>query len=380
MLDPNFLVNHPDAVKRSLTARGAADLHPKVDRIVELAGTRSRLIGERDELRNLRNTVSKQIGLLYREGKGDQAEALKAQVSEGAERVKGIEAELEALEAERTGILMELPNVLAEGTPDGMTEDDNPVQRTWGDIPAFAFEPKAHVEVGTDLGILDLERSAKLTGARFYVLTGMGARLERALINFYLDLHTSEHGYTEVLAPYIVHRRILEGTGQLPKFEADLFKLEGQLNGADAFLIPTAEVPVTNLHRDELLEAGGPPRPATPAYTPCFRTRGRRRRAATRAGLLRVHQFDKVELVSGTTTPERSREALEDHDARAERRAPVLERIRVCTTASCVTRGREILASRRPTRPTTSRSGCPARAATGRSAAAPTSATSRRAA
>jgi seryl-tRNA synthetase len=200
---------------------------------------------------------------------------------------------------------MRLPNLLHDDAHEGKTEEDNEVIRTFGTIPEFDFEPQAHVEVGEGLGILDMARAAKMSGARFAVLKGAGARLERALINFYLDLHVSEHGYTELMVPYIVQRSALEGTGQLPKFENDLFKFSEKLNGGDAFLIPTAEVPITNMHAGEILEEAVLPLQYV-AFTPCFRAEAGSAGRDVR-GILRQHQFHKVEMV-WITTPEKAEE------------------------------------------------------------------------
>ena len=236
MLDPRQVAEDPEKVKENLRRRHAADdAFEAVDRICSLRTMRTERVSERDGLRAQRNTLSKQIGGLYKQGKRDEAEAMKAQVAEGNTRIGVLEDELDGIEVEMRLLAMSLPNMLADDVPEGTSEEDNPVIGTWGEPPSFDFEPVAHVEVGEKLDILDLERSAKLAGARFSVLYGLGARLERALVSFFLDLHTREHGYREVSVPYIVHRRILEGTGQLPKFENDMFRIQGQLNGADAF-------------------------------------------------------------------------------------------------------------------------------------------------
>jgi seryl-tRNA synthetase len=220
---------------------------------------------------------------------------MKEKVSHGNVRTKIIEEELEGVEGHRRDLILGLPNLLHDDVPEGKGEEENVVIRTWGEVRLGEGEGEAHVEVGQRLGILDFDRSAKLAGARFAVLRGMGARLERALINFFLDQHTSEHGYTEVLTPYIVHADIAEGTGQLPKFESDMFKLAEPLNGQTAYLIPTAEVPVTNLHRDEIIDAEQLPVKYA-CFSPCFRSEAGSAGRDVR-GLIRVHQFHKVELV-----------------------------------------------------------------------------------
>lgn len=322
MLDPHFLVENPERVKDSLRRRFNEDLCPLVDTLVELGATRSTLLTERDTLRADRNRWSKEIGGLYKEGRGEEAEQLKSQVQAGNVRIQSIEATLEELETRRSDLSMQIPNLIDEDTPAGQTEEENVLVRDWGTPREVDFEIEAHVEIGTKLGILDLERAAKLTGARFAVLMGAGARLERALINFYLNLHTGEHGYTEVMVPYMVHRRILEGTGQLPKFEDDLFKMSEPVNGSDTFLIPTAEVPVTNLHREEILELDTLPKQYA-CFTPCFRSEAGSAGRDVR-GIIRQHQFHKVELV-WISTPDQSADHHERLVGHAERCLQLLE-------------------------------------------------------
>jgi len=310
MIDPHLLEAQPDLVKRNLDRRHAdASAHEDLERIIALSERRRELIGERDELRAERNRLSKEIGQLYREGRGDEANAMKERVSAGSERTKVLEDELDQVQAQRLHLSMGLPNLLHDSVPDGKGDDENVVVRTWGEPRLQLGEGEAHVEIGTRLGILDFDRSAKLTGTRFYVLMGAGARLERALINYFLDQHTSEHGYTEVLTPYIVHGKAAEGTGQLPKFAEDMFKLSEPLNGEDAYLIPTSEVPVTNLHREEILGLDELPKKYA-CFSPCFRSEAGSAGRDVR-GLIRVHQFHKVELV-WVTHPDR---AESDHQA-----------------------------------------------------------------
>ena len=322
MIDPNRIADAPADIKTNLERRRAApEAHQDVDRIVALNDRRRELIGERDQLRSERNTLSKEIGGLYKQGKRDEAEEMKAKVAAGNARIEVIEGELQGVEADRDRLCMGLPNLLHPEVPDGKGDEDNVEVRRHGEVAGKAGDGESHVEIGTRLGILDFERAAKLAGSRFWVLTGPGARLERALINFFLDLHVAEHGYTEVMVPALVHREIAEGTGQLPKFEEDMFRLAEQVNGADAFLIPTAEVPVTNLHRDEILdEAQLPIRYA--AFTPCFRSEAGSAGRDVR-GLIRVHQFHKVELV-WVTTPER---AEADHEALVGHAEAALQRL-----------------------------------------------------
>ncbi|MBW1881676.1 MAG: serine--tRNA ligase [Deltaproteobacteria bacterium] len=304
MLDLRTITEDPEALEDNLRRRNAdRGLLGSIDRVVALANRRSELIQERDGLRQRRNELSRLIGQMYREGRGGEAQDLKKEVADGSARTRIIEEALARVEADAHTLLMGIPNRLLDDVPAGVDEEDNVEVRHWGEPRTFDFEPVAHVELGERLGILDFERSAKLAGARFWVLKGLGARLERALWNFFLDLAVDEHGFTEVLVPAIVHRHILEGTGQLPKFEEDLFQLAGELNGADAFLIPTAEVPVTNLHRGEILpEADLPLKYAS--FTSCFRSEAGAHGRDVR-GLLRVHQFQKVEMVV-VSPPEQS--------------------------------------------------------------------------
>lgn len=299
MIDPHLVADQPDLVKEHLRKRHAAEeLFSQVDRIVELSGVRGKLVFERDELRARRNALSKQIGGLMREGKAEEAERVKGEVADGNARIKWIEDELANVETEANTLLLGLPNLTHPSTPDGEDEDDNPTLSTWGTIRSIP-NPQEHVELGTALGILDLERSAKLSGARFSILRGAGARLERALINYFLDLHTGEHGYTEVMVPYIVQEQCPLGTGQLPKFAEDMFKLEGELNGKPAYLIPTSEIPVTNIHREEILDEEALPLKYA-CFSPCFRSEAGSAGKDTR-GIIRQHQFHKVELVWITT-------------------------------------------------------------------------------
>ncbi len=303
MIDPNVLTHEPDKVKQHLDRRNADDsLYSSVDEVVKLEWKRRLMIQERDHLRAERNTLSKQIGGLMREGKKDEAEDIKATVATGKVRTEELETKLAELEAVKSDVLLSLPNLLHDEVPPGKGEDENLEIRRWGEPPAIP-DPKPHVEVGEGLGLLDLERSAKLCGARFAVMRGGLAKLERSLVNWFLDVHTQENGYTELMVPYMVHRDVMVGTGQLPKFEHDMFRLANPVNGADAFLIPTAEVPVTNLHRDEILDDGELPLRYC-AFTPCFRAEAGSAGADVR-GLIRQHQFHKVEMVH-VVHPERS--------------------------------------------------------------------------
>ncbi|HWA78459.1 MAG TPA: serine--tRNA ligase [Polyangiaceae bacterium] len=316
MLDLRHVAEHTDAVRAAL-ARRSADAAAQLDAATPLLARRRELIGKTESLQQERNSKSEEMAKLAKSG--DQAamaarrEALKAL----SDQVKSLETELAQLETELEERLLAIPNVPHESVPVGTREEDNPVIRTWGEKPTFAFEPKAHWELGEKLGILDFERAAKLSGARFAVLWGQGARLERALIAFMLDLHSREHGYLEVYPPFLVRAEALRGTGQLPKFEQDLFKTRRADPNDEAalYLIPTAEVPVTNLHAEEILDGASLPL-AYCAYTPCFRSEAGSYGKDTR-GIIRQHQFDKVELVR-FTRPEDSLAELERLTLHAE--------------------------------------------------------------
>jgi seryl-tRNA synthetase len=263
---------------------------------------RKRILFELEELRRQRNSVSDRIAEMKRNK--ENADAIIEKMRTVSTTIKGLEKEVAESEAALDEMIMALPNIPHESVPVGKDENDNPVVKTVGEPTTFTYEPLPHWTIGENLGILDFTRAAKIAGARFPLYLGKGARLERALINFMLDLHTGEHGYKEVLPPFIVNRKTMTGTGQLPKFEEDLFKLEN----LDYFLIPTAEVPVTNIHQEEVLDASLLPVYYT-AYTPCFRSEAGSYGKDTR-GLIRQHQFNKVELVK-FTRPEVSYDELE---------------------------------------------------------------------
>jgi len=306
MLDLNYFRNNFDRVAERLSARGPL---PQLDQFRELDRRRRAAISQTEKLKARVNEESAEIGKRKREGadtteKQEQVRALKAEIASLDEQVKSLEEEFREL-------LAGIPNIPHESVPAGKTEADNVEVRRWGQPPQFDFEPKAHWDLGPELGILDLERAAKITGARFALYWDLGAKLERALINFMLDVHTREHGYTEVLPPFLVNSESLFGTGQLPKFKEDLFKCEGH----DFWLVPTAEVPVTNIYRDETLEADALPIRLC-AYTPCFRSEAGSYGRDVR-GIIRVHQFQKVELVK-FTRPEQSYDELEKLTADAE--------------------------------------------------------------
>jgi seryl-tRNA synthetase len=286
MLDIQIVRNRPELVEAGLAKRGQT---VALDVFRSLDGKRRALLTEVEALKRHRNESSKSIGEVVK--KGGDAGALRNEMKALGEKVAVLEVGVAAVDVELDEFLKRLPNLPHESVPAGTTENDNVVVRSWGTPRVFEFTPEAHWDLGPRLGILDFERAAKMTGARFALLAGDGARLERALINFMLDLHTKEHGYTEVLPPFMVNAQALYGTGQLPKFEADLFKVDP---GA-YYLIPTAEVPVTNIHAEEVLEAERLPI-AYCAYTPCFRSEAGSYGKDVR-GLIRQHQFDKVELV-----------------------------------------------------------------------------------
>ncbi|MBK0010613.1 serine--tRNA ligase [Priestia aryabhattai] len=308
MLDLKFLRANFNEVKEKLKFRGE-DL-TDLGRFEELDAKRRELIAQTEELKSKRNEVSQQIAQLKREKQ--DADHLIVEMREVGDRVKQLDEELRSVEEELELLLLSIPNVPHESTPVGETEDDNLEIRKWGEIKQFDFEPKPHWDLGTDLNILDFERASKVTGSRFVFYKGLGARLERALINFMMDLHMDEHGYEEILPPYMVNRTSMTGTGQLPKFEEDAFKIKEE----DYFLIPTAEVPVTNLHRDEILSGDQLPIAYT-AYSACFRSEAGSAGRDTR-GLIRQHQFNKVELVR-FVKPEDSYDELEKLTGHAEK-------------------------------------------------------------
>jgi len=301
MLDPKFVREHLDQVELALKNRG---LEVSLEEFSRREGERRRVLAEVESLRAERNTLSHQVGALMQAGKKEEAQPLKDRVTAINAETKSLEVRVEEEETWVRDFLLNLPNLPHASVPLGASPEDNPVVKTWGKAPEFDFEPKPHWEIGENLGIIDFERAAKITGARFALLKGAGALLERALINFMLDLHTRKHGYLEVLPPFMTNRASMQGTGQLPKFREDLFKLED----CDYFLVPTAEVPVTNIHREEILKEEDLPLLYT-AYTPCFRSEAGSYGKDVR-GLIRQHQFNKVELVK-FTTPETSYEHLE---------------------------------------------------------------------
>lgn len=310
MLDLNYVRENLDKVRAALQTRGVA---PEVlDSFAEADAERRRIIAESDQLNAARNTASREIGGLMKEGKREQAEERRQEVNQLKERIAELDRLRDQAESRMHDLLSTLPNIPHESVPVGEDESANVEVRSWGTKPEFEFEPKDHVDLGTALGILDQDRAAKIAAARFAILNGEGARMERALINFMLDVHAREHGYEETLPPFIVNKAALFGTGQLPKFEEDLFKLTDE---RELYLVPTAEVPVTNYHREEILEASQLPLRWV-AYTPCFRSEAGSYGRDTR-GLIRQHQFEKVELVK-YSLPENSYDELESLTRDAE--------------------------------------------------------------
>lgn len=307
MLDVKLLRNNFEEVKQKLQNRGE-DLG-EFEKFGELDKRRRTLIVETEALKSQRNEVSQEIAKLKREKQDADAKIEEMRVV--GDRIKTLDIELREIDEKLDMILMSIPNIPHESTPVGESEDDNVEIRKWGEVRTFDFEPKAHWDLGTDLDILDFENAAKVTGSRFVFYKKLGARLERALINFMMDLHSNEHGYEEMLPPYMVNRASMTGTGQLPKFEEDAFLIEAE----DYFLIPTAEVPVTNYHREDILKAEDLPRKYT-AFSACFRSEAGSAGRDTR-GLIRQHQFNKVELVQ-FVKPEDSYEALEKLTSNAE--------------------------------------------------------------
>jgi len=316
MLDLKFIRQNPELVKEAFMKK-AMDGHEAVDRILDLDQERRRILVRVEELRGLKNRVSEQVAQMKKanEDARDLVEQMKAVSSE----LKELETRLSELERELSGLLLLVPNIPHPSAPVGPDETHNVEVRRWGKPREFNFEAKAHWDIGPELGILDFERATKVTGARFTVFKGLGAALVRALITFMIDLHVNEHGYSEILPPFMVSRESMIGTGQLPKFEEDAFSVKN----SDYFLVPTAEVPVTNLHRNEILPGDILPINYV-AYTPCFRAEAGSHGRDTR-GLVRQHQFDKVEMVK-FTLPETSYQELERLTDNAE---DVLRRLKL---------------------------------------------------
>jgi len=299
MLDMDFIRRNPDAVRQAIINKHE---HADVDALLKLDEDRRSLLTQSEQLRSRRNEASKNIPQLKK--KGENVEPLMDEMRQIGDRIKEYEARLGDLEPQIEAILLRIPNMTAPDVPVGEDSDDNVQVKAWGERKQFAFTPRPHWEIAKDLRIINLEAATKITGTGFVVYKGVGARLERALYSWMLDLHTTEHGYTEIIPPLMVNRASMTGTGQLPKLEEDMYLCQTD----DLFLIPTAEVPVTNIHRDDVLDAERLPICYT-AYTPCFRREAGSYGKDTR-GLLRVHQFDKVEMVK-FVRPETSYAELE---------------------------------------------------------------------
>lgn len=318
-----FVRENPELVMDAMRKRNA---NVNLDEFLELEKKRRELTLQVEALKSQRNAASQEIGKMKKAG--ENADAQMAEVRALGDKIAEDDKELKEIEVRLKEILMTIPNMPAADTPVGSSDADNPVVRTWREPAKFAFEPQAHWDIGEKLNILDVERAGKVSGARFTFYRGLGSRLERSVINFFLDIHTGENGYTEFFPPFIVNKDSMQGTGQLPKFAEDMFKLEG----LDYYLIPTAEVPITNLHRDEILSGDDLPLYYT-AYSACFRAEAGSAGRDTR-GLIRQHQFNKVELVK-FTKPEDSWDELEKLTANAEKVLQLLELpyrvVRLCT-------------------------------------------------
>jgi seryl-tRNA synthetase len=314
MLDIRLIREKPDFVKSRVATRGGGD-EAKIDELLQIDTERRKNETALQQLSAERNKLSKEIGA--KRGKGEKADELEARVRKIGEEIVDLTARTNQLEERQKNLLLQIPNLPHENAPTGKDATANIVVRSWGEKPELSGKVLDHVALGSNLKLLDLERAAKLSGSGFICFTGAGAKLERALINFMLDLHTREHGYLEISPPFLVRRDCMIGTSQLPKFEEDMYGLEPDVNGRNSlFLAPTAEVPVTNLHREEILAAVDLPKKYV-AYTPCFRREAGSAGRETR-GIIRVHQFDKVELVK-ITAPEESQDEHEKLTANAER-------------------------------------------------------------
>lgn len=326
MLDIKRIRENLEDIKKAMDRRGEKEFD--LDAVVELDDQRRELLKEVEALKSEMNIEQKKIPQLMKEGKKEEAEAEKVKLKELSENIKALDEKVKKVQDELQYRLLRIPNVPNENVPQGDTDDDNVEVRKWGEPKQFDFDFKAHWDVGSDLEILNFETAGKITGSRFTLYKGLGARLERALVNFFLNTHTEKNGYTEVLPPFMANRASFIGTGQLPKFEEDMFKIEG----LDYFLIPTAEVPVTNIHRDEIVSADQLPIKYC-AYTPCFRSEAGSAGRDTR-GLVRQHQFNKVELVK-FVKPEESYAELESLTNDAEMMLQMLglpyRVVKICT-------------------------------------------------
>jgi seryl-tRNA synthetase len=318
MLDIRLIRENPDFVRQRLATRGGGD-EKRIDEVLALDESRRKTLTEVEQLKAARNRVSKEIGALMAQKKIAEAEAKKAETREMGDKIAALDKQTAETEQQRDALMLQLPNLPNDAVKIGQSAADNPEVRAWGGKAAFDFKPRTHVEICESLGLVDFARAAKISGSGFLLYTGWGARLERALIQFLLDLHVGEHGYTEVSPPFLVNRECMVGVGQFPKFADQYY---GVQEGTDAatlgklFLIPTAETPVANIHRDEILKESQLP-VCYCAYSPCFRGEAGAAGVGTR-GMIRVHQFDKVELIK-ITRPESGRDELEKLVANAER-------------------------------------------------------------
>lgn len=306
MLDAKMVRAQPELVETALRNRNQMGL---LENFLALDSQRRTLLVEAEEIKKFRNQSSQEVGRQMKQGQNP--EELVERVRQAGQKIKELDQRLAEVEVAIENIMLNIPNLPDASVPVGANENSNQMVRIWGEPRQFEFEPQAHWDMGPNLGILDFERAAKLSGARFTVYRGLGARLERAIINFFLDTHIYKHGYEEIFPPFMVNRECMVGTGQLPKFAEDMFKVEGR----EMYLVPTAEVPLTNLYREEILEEKDLPRYMT-AYTACFRAEAGSHGRDTR-GVIRQHQFNKVELVK-LVTPERSFEELESMTGNAE--------------------------------------------------------------
>ncbi len=318
MLDIKFLRENPELVKENIRKKFEDQKVPMVDEVIRLDEQKRAANAEACELRANRNKISKEIGNLMAQGKKEEAMEMKELVTKEAQRLAELEAQEDELEAKVKSLMMKIPNIIDPSVPIGKDDSENPEVRKWGEIPTFDFPIKAHYELGDTLGILDAERAGKVSGARFYFYLSQAARLERAVYNFMLDVHTQQNDYTEVIPPYIINGKSMQGTGQLPKFADDMYKVEGE----SMYMTPTAEVPLTNYFSGEIIDGALLPVHLT-ALTPCFRKEAGSAGKDTR-GLIRQHQFHKVEMVK-YCKPEDSWDELESLTAEAEKILQLLE-------------------------------------------------------
>jgi seryl-tRNA synthetase len=318
VIDIKRIRENPEGVAERLNTRQGGD-GDRIKDVLELDEQRRKLLTEVEELKSTRNRASKEIGALMGQGKKDEAEARKAEVRDLGDRISDIDARVKAIDGKREEILLALPNPPHESVPVGKDENDNPELRQWGEKPAYDFVPRPHTEICEKLGLVDFKRGAKLSGSGFLLYTGWGARLERALAQFLLDLHTTEHGYTEVSPPYVIHRDCMVGVGQFPKFVDQAYAVREGLDDStmgNLYLLPTAEAPVANIHREEILREDELPKYYC-AFSPCFRAEAGAAGVGTR-GMIRVHQFEKVELIK-VVRPEDGYDELEKMTANAEK-------------------------------------------------------------